>query len=164
MLPLLMRLLENLKYIWDILLVYNVMLQNTSLTMLGLLKHTHTQTPGWSTGLKSHPPTHRTEISHTHTRARQTEILHSHSLTHTLTLTHTHTHTHPGWSTGLKPEFWLYCSATCPWTSHRAPLRTCAPTYIRKEQCLWFFFKALKWTDVEVSVLNHWAIMLPSTH
>ena len=101
MLPFLMWLLENFKYIWDILFVYNVMLQNTSHNNAWFTK-THTHTPGWSTGLKSHSHTHThtkhwIEISHTHTPT----TLKSHTYTHTrmkhyneTTHTHTHTHTH----------------------------------------------------------------------
>ena len=108
MLPFLMWLLENFKYIWDILFVYNVMLQNTSHNNAWFTK-THTHTPGWSTGLKSHSHTH----THTHTRSTG---LKSHTHTHPLHWNLTHTHT-PGWSTTMKPHTHTHTHTHTRWST-----------------------------------------------
>ena len=91
MLPLLMWLLENLKYIWDTLLVYNVMLQNTSPNNAWFIKtHTHRHQDEALDWNLTHPPTGLK--SHTHTHTHQDEAPEwnlSLSLTHTQTPTHT---------------------------------------------------------------------------
>ena len=94
MLPLLMWLLENLKYIWDTLLVYNVMLQNTSNNAWFIKTHTHRHQDEALDWNLTHPPTGLKSHTHTHTHTRmkhQNEISLSLSHRHTHSLTHTHT-------------------------------------------------------------------------